>query len=58
MYNSKPVQINKLGKKYKVNLKAINSILDKVGNRQVTIYSINGSLRDGKSFMLGFFFAI
>jgi atlastin len=56
MSNSKPVQIYKLeDKKYKVNLKAINSILDKVGNRQVAIYSINGPLRDGKSFMLGFF---
>jgi predicted AAA+ superfamily ATPase len=56
MAPSRPLQIYKLENgEYKVDLKAINSVLDKVGGRRVAIYSINGPLRNGKSFILGFF---
>jgi atlastin len=56
MAPSRPLQIYKLeNEEYKVDLKAINSVLDKVGGRRVAIYSINGPLRNGKSFILGFF---
>jgi atlastin len=52
----RPLQIYKLeNEEYNIDLKAINSVLDKVGDRRVAIYSINGPLRNGKSFILGFF---
>jgi atlastin len=56
MAPSRPLQIYKLeNREYKIDLKAINSVLDKVGDRRVAVYSINGPLRNGKSFILGFF---
>jgi atlastin len=56
MAPSRPLQIYKLDKnEYKLDLKAIRSVLDKVGDKRVAIYSINGPLRNGKSFILGFF---
>ncbi len=53
---SKPLQIYKLeNDEYRVDLEAINSVLDKVGDRRVAIYSISGPFRNGKSFILAFF---
>ncbi len=50
---SKPLQIYKvIDGEYTLDLPAIKNIFNKVGNRKIAIYSMNGSLRSGKSFIL------
>lgn len=38
-----------------IDVPAFSSVLDKVGDRRFVIYSINGSTRTGKSFVLNYF---
>jgi atlastin len=40
---------------YTLDLPVIKNIFNKVGNRKIAIYSINGPLRSGKSFILNIF---
>lgn len=50
------VQIYKLENgEYRLDLPAINEILNQAENHRVAIYSLSGPFRIGKSFMLGFF---
>ncbi|RWS22404.1 Atlastin-1 family protein-like protein [Leptotrombidium deliense] len=40
---------------YEMNLPAIYAILDKIGERRLAVYSMNGEQRTGRSFLLNFF---
>src|SRR5258708_1088044 len=42
------------GNQFKLDKNAINSVMDKVGERPVAIYTIYGPKRSGKSFLLNF----
>jgi atlastin len=50
-----PLQILNTKTNVTIDLAALNSVLDKVGNLPFACYSINGKKRTGKSFMLGYF---
>jgi atlastin len=53
----KAVQIfcqNPNGGKFQLEVDAINSILNKIGNLPLVIYSVNGAKQTGKSFLLNF----
>ncbi len=52
---SQPRHIYTTDNKYQFDLNAVNSILDKIGDCYVSIYSVNGPSRTGKSFLLNFF---
>jgi len=53
---SKPVTIASMKKTgVEIHVQELKAILDKVGDHQMVIYSINGKTRTGKSFLLGYF---
>jgi atlastin len=45
---------NHNGGKFQLEVDAINSILNKIGDRPMIIYSVNGAKQTGKSFLLNF----
>jgi hypothetical protein len=45
---------NPNGGKFQLEVDAINSILNKIGDRPMIIYSVNGAKQTGKSFLLNF----